>query len=83
MEPSKHAKKRMQQRGFRSQTLELLLTFGRLKTAKGGANKLFIGNNEYAVASSELKKAIQLLDKVRNKTIVFSEDTIITVYYSY
>ena len=80
MKPSKHAKKRMQQRGIRSQTLELLLTFGRLETAKGGVNKLFIGNNEYALASSELKKAIQLLDKAKNKTIVFNEETIVTVY---
>lgn len=80
MKPSQHAMKRMQQRGIRKQTLELLLIFGGLKLGKGNAIKFFIGKKESNQAVAELKKVIQLLDKARGRTMVISEDKIITVY---
>jgi len=80
MELTKHAKKRKNQRGFSSFSLDMIQKYGRCQRARGGAIKVFFGNREYQKTVQEFKKAIQLLDKVKGSSLIIIDDCIITAY---
>lgn len=83
MKLTQHAQTRIQQRGFSKFTIDIIKGNGSLQKAPGGVSKLFFGAKEYQVLMSELKRAIQLLDKAKNSYLIVDGDTIITVCKSY
>ena len=80
MRLTKHAKRRRCQRGFSVFSLDIIMKHGRREKASGGATRLFFGNKEYQSAVGELKKAIQLLDKVKNGKVIIMDEHVLTMY---
>ena len=96
MKLTKHAKKRMRQRGFSTHDPILIEQYGRYCPAPGGSTKLFLGEKEcqeyisekkqqiqeHQYAISEAKHFIQQLDHLKGSTIIMDEkqDTAITLY---
>lgn len=80
MKLSKHAESRSRQRGFSSLYISLIEEFGRTMDAPGGAKKIFFGKKEYDAARHELKKVLQLLDKVNGSAMIVVNDNILTMY---
>ncbi len=81
MKKSKHAKVRCQQRGIKSEHVELLLKYGKLKE-KDGAYECSLPRQLFSEICYHLKQEIHNLDKISksNKTLIFKSDTIITAY---
>ena len=82
MKISKHAEKRMRQRGFPGLAISIIENYGTPSKAPGGATKVVFGRKEYQNAISELKQQIQLLDHLKGSTIIMNEqkNTAITLY---
>lgn len=80
MNLTKHAQKRVNQRGFSGLVLDIVLKHGIRKYAPGGAIKIFFGKKEYQKVVGELKRAIQLMDKAKGNNIILQDDHILTVY---
>ena len=80
MNLTKHAQKRMRQRGFSGLGISIIEQYGRHCQAPGGATKLKFGNKEHQNAISELKHLIQILDHVKGGTIIVKEDNALTLY---
>ncbi len=80
MNLTKHAQKRMRQRGFSGFGIAIIEKHGRYCPAPGGATKIVFGRKEYQSAVSELKQLIQLLDHVKGGTIITKEDIALTLY---
>ena len=75
-----HAKARQRQRGISNAVLDIIERNGRCEKAPGGALKIFFGFKEYRKTIEDLKRTIQLLDKVKSGTLIINEDKIVTVY---
>ncbi len=80
MKMTRHAKKRISQRGFSNFTLDIIQKYGSCTKVPGGAVKIFFGNREYQRVIEELKRAIQLMDKAKNGNILIKDDQVLTVY---
>lgn len=80
MKLTKHAEKRIRQRGFSYFSLEIIENFGRYESAPGNATKVFLGKKECQQMISELKRHIQLIERAKGSTIIISGDTLLTVY---
>ena len=80
MNLTKHARKRCQQRGISRDTLELILDYGRICQAPGGATKFFLGNKEYNKIMSDLKQAMKLAERAKNGALILIDEQIITAY---
>lgn len=80
MNTTNHAKIRQQQRGISNEALDIIERNGRCEKAPGGALKIFFGLKEYQKTIKDLKRTIQMLDKVKGGTIIINEDQIVTVY---
>lgn len=76
---TKHAKKRMQQRGVPIPVLELITKYGNYKPAPGEAMMILIGKKDHQRAIRELKNSIQFLDKAKNHRIIIKDNDILTV----
>ena len=82
MKSTKHSKARQRQRGFSELSLRILEEFGKEEYAPGGATKLSFGRQEAAKAAREFKRALQLLDKVKDSTMVISKGCVLTMYHN-
>jgi hypothetical protein len=83
MKSTKHSIVRQRQCGFSQFSLNILEEFGRREHAPGNAMKLVFGRREAVMAASELKRILQHLDKVKDSTMVISNDGhILTVYHN-
>lgn len=80
MKLTKHAEKRMRQRGFPGLAISIIEHYGTSSKAPGGATKIMFGRKEHQSAVGELKRTIQILDKVKNGTMIVSEKDVLTVY---
>lgn len=80
MELTKHAQKRVQQRGVSKETIDRIMYHGKCEIAPGGALKIFLGNKEHQELTSRLKRDIQLLDKAKGGTIIIVDGKIVTIY---
>lgn len=80
MNLTEHAKARFQQRGFSSFSLDIIQNYGRYKKAPGGVTKIFFGKKEAGSLIGQLKRDIQLLDKIKNSTMIIANNDIITIY---
>ena len=83
MKMTKHAEKRKNQRGFSKFVMDIILTYGNYKNARGGAIKVHFGKKEYQKVMTESKKFIQELDKAKGSSIIIAGDQIITLYKGY
>ncbi len=83
MNLTSHARRRMHQRAINNDVLEIVLSLGTFKSAKGGAEKIFFGKKKSQEAISELKRIIHIFEKAKNINIIISDDgNIITTYKS-
>jgi len=79
MRLTKHATKRKKQRGFSSFSLQMIQKYGRSEIASDGTINVHFGKREYQRTVREFKKAIQLLDKVKNSSLIIKDGYVITV----
>jgi hypothetical protein len=81
MKLSKHGKIRCRQRGITEDQVEMILKYGTIQK-KDGAYECFIPKQQFDSIRSNIKHALQSLDKISraNKSIIINEDTIITAY---
>ncbi len=61
---------------FSGIALDIIKKYGRLKNAKQGTTEIFFGKKEYQKTISELKRAIQLMDKVKDKNLLITENMV-------
>ena len=80
MKLTKHAKRRRCQRGFSEFSVDIIMKHGRRERAPGGATRLIFGNKEHQSAVGELKRTIQLLDKVKNGKMITMNEHVLTMY---
>lgn len=80
MKITKHAQKRMRQRGFPGLAVSIIEHYGTLCNAPGGATKVVLSNKGRQDAISEAKHFIQLLDSVKGGAIIIKEDKALTLY---
>jgi len=76
---SEYARKRQQQRGFSTLSLQILSQFAREKNVAGNAAFLFLGRKEAMKAAREFKRCLQALDKVRGSSMVIDDGQILTL----
>jgi hypothetical protein len=81
MNISVHAKGRCRQRGITEDQIELILKYGTIQK-KDGAYECFIPRKQFDFIRSNIKHALQALDKISraNKAIIVDEGTIIKAY---
>jgi hypothetical protein len=80
MKKTKHAQTRLRQRGFTDLMIEVIENFGCCQRAPGGTEKIFFGKKEAIQLLHDLKRVIQVLDKIRAGTLIVDGDSIITAY---
>ena len=80
MNMTNHAKIRQQQRGISNIALDIIEQNGKCEKAPGGALKIFFGYKEYQRTIDDLKRTLQMLDKVKGGTLIINGDKIVTVY---
>jgi len=79
---SKHACKRMTQRGFDQKIIPLIFQYGSVMSMRNGSFKVMLMKKDILELTSENILPIQLLDKVTNRLLVLTNDTskVITLY---
>jgi hypothetical protein len=80
MKFTKHFEKRKQQRGFSAFATEIILKYGEVRDAAGGAIRVILGDRQYQEIVSELKRIIHALDKANGGQIVIKDDSVLTIY---
>jgi hypothetical protein len=80
MNISRHASIRQRQRGFSDFVMKIIFRYGKSVNAPGNVTRIFFSDKDYQQVVSELKKAIQLLDKAKGGQMIVSGDQIFTVY---
>jgi len=77
---TKHAIKRLRQRGIKSETIECLDKYGNVSPAPGGATKISLTRSQRNEIIRELKRVIELLEKASEISLVEKDGQIITGY---
>ena len=77
MKKSKHAQKRMQQRGITDEMIALIEIFGVCEYQEGGSEVLYMKREKIM----ELRKALDKM--VRVQVIASNDETIVTVQHKY
>ena len=82
MQLSKHAKKRMMQRGrIPEAAVEMIVKYGNAKHNPGGVKEFRLPKRAVDDLTKGIKKTLQLLPKLRNVAVIVGEDgEIVTVY---
>ena len=65
MNMSKHASIRQRQRGFSDFVMNIIYRYGKSVHAPGNTTRIFFSDKDYQLVVSELKKAIQMMDKAK------------------
>jgi hypothetical protein len=81
MRLTRHAQRRLRQRGFSNLSLDIIRKCGRTEKAPGGALKIFFGNKEHQEAVAELKRTIQVLDKAKGGALIMENECVLTIYH--
>jgi hypothetical protein len=82
MKLTSHGLKRKRQRGFSSHSLEFIEKYGRYGKAPGGMTEIFLGKRESQDLIQQLKRDINLLEKLAGSIVITTGDLIITMYKS-
>jgi len=80
MKFTKHARVRQRQRGWNDRMIGILLDWGRLEPAPGGAMRVFLGNREARRIEEEISAFRKLVERAKGGTIVIKDDGILTMY---
>jgi len=81
MKISRHAKERLRQRGMKMDHLHMIIDYGLPVCCRGRATRYEFNNKVYNETKSLLKYYLQMLDKLKGRCVVVSEDdNVITVY---
>jgi hypothetical protein len=82
MQLSKHAKKRMMQRGrIPEAAVEMIVKYGNAKYNPGGVKEYKLSKRAVDDLTKGIKKTLQLLPKLKNVAVVVGDDDeIVTVY---
>jgi len=84
MKKSKHAIKRLQQRGFREDDVDLVVGFGQESFCGGGATKYFLSHQNAKETIAFLQLMIKRLQSLAGKGVVVAEDgTMVTAMKVY
>lgn len=78
---TKHASKRIRQRGITKKLLACLIKHGTVDYCAGGATKTYLTCRDANKAISELKKNIRSIERASGKSIIEKEGKILTVYH--
>ena len=83
MNITNHAFKRFQQRGISQDIAELILAYGEPVTKPGGTKEYRLTSKAKALAQSDLKRQLMLIEKACNKGVIVDEvdNTVITAYH--
>jgi len=76
---TEHARKRQQQRGFSTLSLQILSQFAREKHVAGNATLLFLGRREAMRAAMEFRRVLQTLDKITGSSMIMDNGQILTL----
>ncbi len=82
MNLTNHASCRMNQRAISEDILEIVLSLGTFKRAKGGAEKVFFGKKQKQAVISDLKRIIHVFEKAENTNVIIADGKILTTYKS-
>jgi hypothetical protein len=84
MEFSRHARKRLRQRGIREECVELIVNYGTPTKKPGNAWEYRLTKKDKRRAIQNIKHQLQLLDKADMKAVIVSEDAgkVVTIYHS-
>ncbi len=78
---SKHAQKRLQQRGFKYEYVAFILEYGKSSKKPGGAIEVRFSRKEFERNLFKQKINNQLFDKCKNKAVLLSNiGCVITLY---
>ena len=77
---TQHAKARFQERGLRGLLTDIVMAYGRIENAPGGAIKVFLGKKEVQGIREEVKGFVQMLDRASGGTLILKDNIIITAY---
>lgn len=82
MKKSNHALKRCQQRGIREPLIQLICEYGRPSRRPGDqAEAITLGSKGVDQVTKDIKKVLQLVPKLKDVTVIVSDDhQIITTY---
>lgn len=85
MQLTYHANKRMRQRGFLRDHIDMLLKYGKSERKPGNVLEIKLSQKNRSQIIENLKKTIRLISKCRNKAILIdtSGEIIITAYHLY
>ena len=79
---TKHASKRIRQRGITKKLLSCVIQHGTVKYCAGGATKTYLTRRDANKAISALKRRIRSIERAAGKSIIEKEGKILTVYHS-
>jgi len=83
MKKTRHAKVRLQQRGIREHLIPLIIEYGRYSHCPGGATAITLGGKGVDEVTKNVKKVLQAVPKLRDVTIIMSDDGhVITAYHA-
>lgn len=80
MELSTHAANRMAQRGISKEMLNIIFKYGEIENAGNGCQKVFLGKRECNIVVREIKRLMRGIDNAKNGCVVFTDDTVVTIY---
>jgi hypothetical protein len=75
---SKHAEKRINQRGFQRSSAELIRRWG-TPVMDPKAEVYFLRNNDVDTQVRQLKREIHQIERLRGCKAVFADDTLVTI----
>lgn len=78
---TKHASKRIRQRGITKNLLSCVIKHGTVEYSAGGATKTYLTRRDANKAISELKRNIRSIERAAGKSIIEKEGKILTVYH--
>ena len=67
---------RRHQRGLSKSVLDIIQKYGRSENAPAGIQRLFIGKKEHQEIVTELKRTIQIMDKVKGCYIIINNSRV-------
>ncbi len=76
---TRHAEKRWQQRGFKDKVINLILNYGKIHPARGGASKVVFGEKECQKLLNDMDKMKKDAIKAKNKYLIIKEEKVITM----
>jgi hypothetical protein len=82
MKFTRHAKVRQRQRGWSDRMVGILLEWGRLEPAPGGAVRVFLGKREAQKIDEEISAFRKLVERAKGGSMVIKDDCVLTLCWN-